>query len=272
MFDSGKNGNVSKEEFIQTFINCQFEKKVLSNSLVDMSKIIRKVHKFFVVLIIAVTLVISTMVFSMDIIKSVAPLATLIFALSFVFGNSCKNTFECFVFLFMSHPYDVGDHLKIDNNNLFVKKINLLNTIFTHPNGQNYTIPNNVLSNKVIINFRRSDNQKELYEMGINFDTPLEKIEILTKKMTAFVEDCPLEYKPGVFIRYMDMKKCSLLNVSIGVTYRNNWQDIGFYWKSRNKFVSKLRSEIVALGLTYSTEVNNINIVSSDGVSKALMS
>ncbi|OMJ08824.1 Mechanosensitive ion channel protein 10 [Smittium culicis] len=108
MFDSGKNGNVSEEEFIQTFINCQFEKKVLSNSLVDMSKIIRKVHKFFVVLIIAVTLVISTMVFSMDIIKSVAPLATLIFALSFVFENSCKNTFECFVFLFMSHPYDIG--------------------------------------------------------------------------------------------------------------------------------------------------------------------
>ena len=35
---------------------------------------------------------------------------------AFVFGNTCKTTFEAIIFLFVMHPYDVGDRCEIDGN------------------------------------------------------------------------------------------------------------------------------------------------------------
>jgi len=35
---------------------------------------------------------------------------------SFVFGNSAKTIFESMIFIFATHPYDVGDLVCIDEN------------------------------------------------------------------------------------------------------------------------------------------------------------
>ncbi|OLY78742.1 Mechanosensitive ion channel protein 8 [Smittium mucronatum] len=166
----------------------------------------------------------------------------------------------------MTHPYDVGDHLKIDQKDLIVKKIDLLTTTFAHINGQHYIIPNAMLLKKQIINFRRSENQAELYTIGINFDTPLAKIDSLAESMRLFVQNNPLEFKPRVIVKYLELERCSLLNLSIGAVYRNNWQNSMYYWTARNKFMSHLRTQIVALKLTYTTEINNINIVNSSNL------
>ena len=34
--------------------------------------------------------------------------------LAFMIGSTCKNIFESFVFVFVMHPYDVGDRCIID--------------------------------------------------------------------------------------------------------------------------------------------------------------
>ena len=39
---------------------------------------------------------------------------------TFVFGNQLRNLFEAIVFLFVVHPYDVGDRVYIDNDNFLV--------------------------------------------------------------------------------------------------------------------------------------------------------
>ena len=33
---------------------------------------------------------------------------------AFIFGNTCKTVFEALVFLFVMHPFDVGDRCEID--------------------------------------------------------------------------------------------------------------------------------------------------------------
>lgn len=41
-------------------------------------------------------------------------LSSQIVVVAFVFGNTCKTVFEAIVFLFVMHPYDVGDRCEID--------------------------------------------------------------------------------------------------------------------------------------------------------------
>ena len=35
---------------------------------------------------------------------------------AFIFGNTCKTIFEAIIFLFVMHPFDVGDRCEIDGN------------------------------------------------------------------------------------------------------------------------------------------------------------
>lgn len=41
-------------------------------------------------------------------------LSSQIVVVAFVFGNTCKTVFEAIVFLFVMHPFDVGDRCEID--------------------------------------------------------------------------------------------------------------------------------------------------------------
>ncbi|OMJ14713.1 Mechanosensitive ion channel protein 5 [Smittium culicis] len=59
-----------------------------------------------------------------DPLKNIASFGALIVAWSFVFGNSCRVTFECFVFLFMTNPYDVGTRPYNDRPRQFVSQKN----------------------------------------------------------------------------------------------------------------------------------------------------
>lgn len=68
------------------------------------------------------------------------------FAATFIFGNSAKNMFEGIIFMFVTHPFDVGDRLLIDGNNLIVKELGILYTIFQKWDGQVIYTPNSVLS------------------------------------------------------------------------------------------------------------------------------
>jgi mechanosensitive ion channel protein 4/5/6/7/8/9/10 len=61
---------------------------------------------------------------------AILPFTSLLVALSFIFGGSAATTFNCIVFIFANHPYDTGDRVNIDGENLIVDELNLLNTVF----------------------------------------------------------------------------------------------------------------------------------------------
>lgn len=46
--------------------------------------------------------------------KSILFLSSQLVVVAFVFGNTCKNVFESIIFLFVIHPFDVGDRCEID--------------------------------------------------------------------------------------------------------------------------------------------------------------
>jgi small-conductance mechanosensitive channel len=56
-------------------------------------------------------------------------------ASAFIFGDSLKTIFNCALFVFVTHPYDVGDRVIIGTtipDTLFVHKINFYTTVFRY--------------------------------------------------------------------------------------------------------------------------------------------
>ena len=50
--------------------------------------------------------------------------------LAFAIGGTVTEFLSCCIFLFVKHPYDVGDRVNIDKQELIVKHISLMYSVF----------------------------------------------------------------------------------------------------------------------------------------------
>lgn len=98
------------------------------------------------------------------------------------------------IFLFIKHPYDVGDRVKVDKEIFTVKEIRLLSTIFLASDNALVQAPNLVLNSSFIINFRRSPEMSEPFTFDVAYDTSFEQIEALRGRMIAFLSHQRRDY------------------------------------------------------------------------------
>lgn len=83
-------------------------------SINDAKQVVKQFDQFFSSTVIGITIIVWLLlarIVSADLI--VFP-STQFLVAAFVFGNTCKNVFESVVFLFVTHPFDVGDRLVVD--------------------------------------------------------------------------------------------------------------------------------------------------------------
>ena len=74
---------------------------------------------------------------------------TLILGLSWLIGGSLQEVLSSIIFLFIKHPFDVGDRVVISGQTYTVKEIRLLSTTFLDSNSTLVQAPNNALNTLV---------------------------------------------------------------------------------------------------------------------------
>jgi small-conductance mechanosensitive channel len=120
------------------------------------------------------------MFLSPSLLGAVATSATALLSLSFVFATTCQEVLGSCVFLFIKHPYDVGDYVVIDATELVVERISLLYTVFTRVQAaQSVQIPNIVLNSLWVDNVTKSGMFKEQTTIHVAFDTMPDSITLL---------------------------------------------------------------------------------------------
>mmetsp|Transcript_26508 Transcript_26508/g.74517 ORF Transcript_26508/g.74517 Transcript_26508/m.74517 type:complete len:728 (+) Transcript_26508:274-2457(+) len=153
-------------------------------------------------------------------IEGFTSLVTAIVALSFIFGNSIRNTFEAMLFLFIQHPYDVGDWTNIDGEWLKVKKIGLLHTSFQNFYDHTVTFQNSPLFGKRIDNLSRFPQHSQYITVEVDIGYSKAVKDEIFQKLSAVVKGHKTEYN------YCDVKVSGLtqkgLKASILVVLQYN--------------------------------------------------
>ncbi|KAM0042368.1 putative mechanosensitive ion channel MscS, LSM domain superfamily [Helianthus debilis subsp. tardiflorus] len=101
-----------------------------------------------------------------------------------MFGNACKTTFEAIIFLFIVHPFDVGDRCEINGVQMIVEEMHILTTIFLRYDNQKIAYPNNVLATMPIANYHRSPDMGDAIDFCIHVSTPTEKVAKMKDMIT----------------------------------------------------------------------------------------
>ena len=148
VFDKDGDGSVSLSEFELTVRRIYGEKRALNDSLGDLSEALGNLNKCLYVFSILIAFLCAFPVWGISI-NAIIPFTSLLLALSFVFGASARKTFDCIIFLFVSHPFDSGDLIKVDDKFYTVLEQSILQTTVT-VEGKTIYFPNR---NSLLIRF-----------------------------------------------------------------------------------------------------------------------
>jgi small-conductance mechanosensitive channel len=90
------------------------ERRALALTLNDSKTAMNTLHRIVNVIVALVILVIMLLIVGIATIKFLLFLSSQLVLVAFIFGNTCKTVFESIIFLFVMHPFDVGDRCEID--------------------------------------------------------------------------------------------------------------------------------------------------------------
>lgn len=90
------------------------ERRALALSLSDTKTAVNKLHRILDVVLFVLVGIIWLLVLGVATQQLLVFVTSQLLLIVFIFGNTLKTIFEAIVFLFVMHPYDVGDRCVID--------------------------------------------------------------------------------------------------------------------------------------------------------------
>jgi small-conductance mechanosensitive channel len=241
--DRDGNGDIGLDEIVLTVCELGKERYSIANSMHDVDQAINVLDN----LLCTVTFILIVFVFIAFLNKSftttLATAGTALLSLSFVFSATAQEVLGSCIFLFVKHPFDVGDRVDIGDNQLVVERISLLFTVFRKVKDHRTTqVPNIVLNVTWIDNLSRSKAMREQVFLYIHSDTTLEDIQLLKNEMSAFVLDKEnsRDFQPEIDVELTSLAEMDKLELKVEIRHKSNWANEAVRASRRSKFMCAL--------------------------------
>ena len=101
-------------------------------------------------------------------------------AVALALQNVLGDIFASFSII-IDKPFQVGDFIKIGSDMGTVEKIGIKTTRIRTPDGQQLIVANKELTDARVQNFKRLEKRRALFDLGVIYETPKEKLEKIPK-------------------------------------------------------------------------------------------
>lgn len=263
LFDRDGNGDVTKREMNDAILSIFKECRDLKLSKKDITKVASKLDYLFWVPGVIIIVISALLIFGASL-SALVSLGGVVTGLGFAISSSAQRFLESLNFIFSTHPYDVGDRVFIDGQNLIVKEFGLTTTTFIRADGQEIYAPNYILQTKFIHNLRRSGPQSETIEFQIDFYTPTEKIQALKDKIAVFLQSENREFNTNVNLHVQEVENTNRFKLMLFLDHKSNWQDMLKRWNRRTKFYLALKDALTELQIRYTLPLGRTQMFAGD--------
>ncbi|KAG9080476.1 hypothetical protein FRC06_006530, partial [Ceratobasidium sp. 370] len=130
MFDKDGNHDVTEDEIEMACLEIHRERLSLANSMRDIDSAVGRLDNILMSLYFAIAALVIAVTLETRLVTLLTGAGSLVLALSWLIGASAAEVLTSIIFLFIKHPYDVGDRVDIDTGSYIVKEMRLLSTIF----------------------------------------------------------------------------------------------------------------------------------------------
>ncbi|XVF04422.1 hypothetical protein REPUB_Repub05bG0081200 [Reevesia pubescens] len=253
---------ISKKALKNWVVNAYRERRALALSLNDTKTAVNRLHWMVNVLVGIIILVIWLLILGIATSRVLVFISSQLLLVAFVFGNTCKTVFEAIIFLFVMHPFDVGDRCEIDGVQMVVEEMNILTTVFLRYDNLKIIIPNSVLATKAIQNYYRSPDMGDGVEFCVHVKTPAEKIGLMKQRILRYIEHRSDHWYPDPMIIFKELEELNRVTIAVWLQHRMNHQDMGERWTRRALLVEEIVKIFNDLDIKYRLYPIDINVCS----------
>ncbi|WVN85447.1 uncharacterized protein L203_100593 [Cryptococcus depauperatus CBS 7841] len=246
-FDNDGNGDVTRDEMESAILGIHRERLALEASMRDLDGAVCRLDDIFMVLVLAICVLLMASMITNKLTTLVTSAGTFILGLSWMIGTTMQEVLLSIIFLFVKHPFDVGDRVDIDGVQYTVAKMQLLSSSFKRVDGMYIWIGHNVLTTKVISNIRRSGAIAEEFTFEVDFATTFEALQALRARMLKFLNDNNRDFLPVFDVTVNDMPAQGKLVLKADIRYKSNWQQFSLKVQRRNKWICALKMALADL-------------------------
>ncbi|CAN0878811.1 Mechanosensitive ion channel protein 8 [Linum grandiflorum] len=219
------------------------ERRALALTLNDTKTAVNKLHQMVNVIVSVIIVIISLLLLDIAPSRLFVLLGSQIVVVSFIFGNTCKTLFESIIFLFIVHPYDVGDRCEIGADGI-----------------QKVVYHNNILATKSIGNYYRSPDMGDAIEFLIHVTTPPDKVTIMKQRIISYIEAKKEHWYPSPMVITKDVEGLHSIRMAVWFRHRINHQDMGEKFTRRATLVEEIIKIFKELDIQYRFYPIDVNI------------
>jgi len=241
LFDRDLNGDIDLEEMEMALLDLHTDRLALAKGMSCTDSAVGKLDGICMSLWWVIAALVIASVLSTSFETLITGAGTTILGLSWLIGTTAQEILLSIIFVFVKHPYDVGDRISMDGVDYIVLDIHLLSSVFKKFDGTITQGPHSIITTKVLNNYRRSGAIFENVTFDVAFDTPFEKIEALRARMLLFVETERRDYLPVCDFTVKDFAAQGLITLSTNINYKSNWANAAQKAQRRNKFMCAVK-------------------------------
>ncbi|KAF7682735.1 Mechanosensitive ion channel protein 10 [Astathelohania contejeani] len=225
---------MGKTTFKANIKQIQNERFNLYRSIDDYLSLIFKCNRAMLVLEIVFFYMILTECYKLEFFY----ISILISLIVFSIRTTIEDIYESFFFIVFSHPYDAGDRVFLDDENLIVRQINLVSTEFEKWNGERVIMSNRYVCTKILRNIKRSLPQQWRLILNISASTKKSKLCEIKKDLYDFVNRS--DKYISVRMNINELQDCNMMQLYVDFQHIRNFQNGYFMWKNHSRYIRRL--------------------------------
>ena len=169
-----------------------------------------------------------------------------------------KEVYEGTIFIFVVHPYDVGDRVTLPEGNSYVTSINLQYTEFDRWDGQKIYYRTTLLQQIPILNVNRSEDMWDEVKFDIDNKISNEKIRVIQSSIAKYFKENAVDWYPDFDFVLWDIQKNNLCSFTLWVQQRRNFQSATARYIRRTNFYLFLKGLLEELDVFYLPPVQRV--------------
>lgn len=247
------NGSLPSEEastitataFMKRAKELYLKRKDMQKTLIDRDYIFDMLESLVSLLVFYIAAILLCFLFDIDYNFYLFGLGSSLLAFSWVFADTIKKIFICFVFVLLVRPYDIGDRVMINTETLKVHKVNLLHSTFLNKNKSIVYLSNDILFNTPIVNYARSNDQCIEVEVTPENVVTLDAAKKLEENAQNKIKEIPKHFTSLELTIKSDSK------ISFMIYMKKNLQDENDHLKRKNILMKVFDKALSEAGITH---------------------
>ncbi|XP_057776325.1 mechanosensitive ion channel protein 10-like [Salvia miltiorrhiza] len=251
MIDVGETGKIDRKALTEWVVKVYKDRRALAHALTDTKTAVKQLNKLITGILMIIIVVIWLLLTGIATTKVLVVMSSQLVVAVFMFGNTCKTIFEAIIFVFVMHPFDVGDRCVIDGVQMIVEEMNIFTTVFLKADNEKVYYPNSVLSTKPISNFYRSPDMGDSLEFSIDFKTSMEKIGALREKIKKYLEKNPQLWHANHNLVVKEIENVNKIKMALFFNHTMNFQNFAEKSRRRTELVLEMKRIFEELHISY---------------------